>query len=377
MNLPNEVHNRKGFLQLVQELDSFDKIDEKAKEEKTAIRSFFSYIVATVICLLLLTQIYERAYGLKHYLYTINAAYYTEELPTLVIDMQVATSCGNFELELPEKKSVLEAFAGQENEFEKETLKKDPTRFDLSQDESAHWKVLQSAHRTIFADNNAFEELHEIQYVNSKLQDDLRQAADDKARDEAENLAESHKNGDDKEKDAGPLRGRGIVMIGNGMGMFQIISVGAEDSEDEGTACRIHGQVDIKKMQSEKITIIIGGGANEAQRLMAHMAGSIKPGNSSHRIESFHFGKHSPGMITPLAGVEEISASGTTVYTYNIKVIPTRLYHRSLFGGSTLIYQYAVTSIKKDTEVGSHAHGAIILDYELSGTVIEVTEDKL
>ncbi|PIO77262.1 hypothetical protein TELCIR_00628 [Teladorsagia circumcincta] len=161
----------------------------------------------------------------------------------------------------------------------KQTIKKDPTRFELTEEEQLYWTVLRHAHSAM--NEGGFRGLEEV------------------------------------------------VMIGNGMGMFQIIS---SNNEDEGTA-----------------------------------------GNISHRIEKFNFGPRVRGLVAPLAGAEQISMSGQDVYRYFIKVVPTKIY-QGIFGRYTMAYQYSVTFLKKKLNEGEHSHGGILFEYEFCANVIEVKE---
>uniref|UniRef100_A0A0N4ZBX9 COPIIcoated_ERV domain-containing protein n=1 Tax=Parastrongyloides trichosuri TaxID=131310 RepID=A0A0N4ZBX9_PARTI len=380
MKLPEQgLRKRRGFLEVIQEFDSFNKVEEKVKEEKNAAKGFVGFLVIGCIIFLILGHTYDRYYGHKQYIYSMNSADYAESFPKLTLDMQLATSCGNFELSLPESNVVSQIFGVNQDDGDSPTLNKDPTRFELSETEYKYWKVLQEAHRKKYNNkDSSFNELNDIDYVNTHLEQQLREAADIKQEEEERELAKGRADNKDGVLDGFPnFGGNQIVMFGNGIGMFQVISSNSVNNPDEGTACRIHGELEIKKMQSESISIIIGGGNNQLERMIAHMQGSVKPGNSSHRIESLFFGDKTGGMITPLAGVEEISMSGKTVYSYSIKVIPTRIYHGSLFSSSSIVYQYAVTSIKREPDEEVHSHGGIIIDYELTGTVIEIKESTL
>uniref|UniRef100_A0A0N5BZW8 COPIIcoated_ERV domain-containing protein n=1 Tax=Strongyloides papillosus TaxID=174720 RepID=A0A0N5BZW8_STREA len=381
MSLPqNTLRRRRGLLEVIQDLDSFDKVEEKVKEEKNAAKGFASFIVMTLIIILILGHIYDRFYGQKQYLYSMNTADYAESFPKLTVDMQIATPCGNFELDFPQSDAIPKMFDlfGEKNE-KGPTLNKDPIRFELSDTENKYWKILQDAHRKKYNKVSKFNELNDIDYVNINLEEQLKEAADIKQEEEKKELSKGHQGNDDNNNN-GVFGGKNqIIVFGNGLGVLQIISSnGVNDNSNEGTACRIHGELEIKNMQSETITININGGSNEIESMLAHLQGNVKPGNSSHRIESFYFGDKNFGIVTPLAGVEEISISGKTIYTYNIKVIPTRIYHGSIFSSPSLVYQYAVTSIKSEPPSSEvHSHGGIIIIYELTGTVIEIRESTM
>uniref|UniRef100_A0A0K0E5F7 COPIIcoated_ERV domain-containing protein n=1 Tax=Strongyloides stercoralis TaxID=6248 RepID=A0A0K0E5F7_STRER len=374
MSLPEQgLRQRRTILDVIQDLDSFNKIQEKVKEEKNAAKGFASFIVITIIIIVILGHTYDRFYGQKEYIYSMNTADYAESFPKLTIDMQLATACGNFELNLPQSNVVSQIFdIFNEKKDDEPTLNKDPTRFELSEKEYKYWKILQDAHRKKYNKGSNFNKLNDIDFVNVHIEEQLKEAADVKQEEEKKELLKGHQD------NSGDLFFGGdnkIIVFSNGLGMLQVISSNIKNSMNEGTACRIHGELEIKKMQSETISIVTGGGSNELENMIAHLQGNVKSGNSSHRIESFYFGDKNFGVVTPLAGVEEISLSGKTVYTYNIKVIPTRIYYGSIFSSPSLVYQYAVTSIKSEPSSNeTHGHGGIIIVYELTGTVIEIKE---
>lgn len=106
---------------------------------------------------------------------------------------------------------------------------------------------------------------------------------------------------------------------------------------------------------------------------MAHLGGMKQSGNISHRFEKFNFGPRVRGLVTPLAGAEQISQSGQDIYRYFIKVVPTKIYH-GLFGRFTMTYQYSVTFLKKKLNNGQHSHGGILFEYEFCANVIEIRE---
>ncbi|KAJ1364239.1 hypothetical protein KIN20_024287 [Parelaphostrongylus tenuis] len=248
-----------------------------------------------------------------------------------------------------------------------QSIKKDPTRFEFTEEEQMYWTILRHAHSTM--NNGGLRGLEELQYVDSDVQDNLEKLANEKQTDEAAAISQQRKN--QKEKDD-PGRGNIIVMIGNGMGMFQIVAT--KGGDDEGTACRVHGKFPVRKGKEEKITISIGSstGLGLFQEL-AHLEGMKQTGNISHRIEKFNFGPRVRGLVTPLAGAEQISQTGQDIYRYFIKVVPTKIYY-GLFGRFTLTYQYSVTFLKKKLRDGEHSHGGILFEYEFCANVIEIRE---
>uniref|UniRef100_A0A915EA13 Endoplasmic reticulum vesicle transporter C-terminal domain-containing protein n=1 Tax=Ditylenchus dipsaci TaxID=166011 RepID=A0A915EA13_9BILA len=149
------------------------------------------------------------------------------------------------------------------------------------------------------------------------------------------------------------------------------LSGGGGKEIDEGSACRINGKVPVIKGNGDRLTISVGKSMNIGN-IMAHLGAQIVVnGNISHRIERFHFGPHVWGLVSPLAGHEQISDKATE-YRYYIKVVPTKIYKAGLFSRPTMAYQYAVTYSKKEAKDGEHIHDSIVFDYEFTSIVIEV-----
>ncbi|VDM54906.1 unnamed protein product [Angiostrongylus costaricensis] len=324
---------RKAVKKVVEELDIFEKFLDNIKEEK------------------------KSSSGLSEFF-----------LPDLDIDMVIATPCNNLAVVSTMDESV-GLFAPLQ-----QSIKKDPTRFEFTEEEQMYWTILRHAHSAM--NNGGLRGLEELQYVDSDVQENLEKLANQKQSDEAEAINQQRKA---QEQNGEAEQGNFIFMIGNGMGMFQIV---ASKGDDEGirmfkscrTACRVHGKFPVRKGKEEKITISIGSslGLGLFQEI-AHLGGMKQSGNISHRVEKFNFGPRVRGLVTPLAGAEQISQSGQDIYRYFIKVVPTKIYH-GLFGRFTMTYQYSVTFLKKKLNDGQHSHGGILFEYEFCANVIEIRE---
>ncbi|KAJ1371223.1 hypothetical protein KIN20_033134 [Parelaphostrongylus tenuis] len=142
-------------------------------------------------------------------------------LPHFDIDMVIATPCNNLAvMSTIDESTALFVPLHQ-------SIKKDPTRFKLTEEEQIYWTILRHAHSTI--NNGGLRGLEELQYVDPDVQDNLEKLANEKPTDEAAAISQQRKN--QKEKND-PLRGNIIAMIGNRMGMLQIVATKGGDDED-------------------------------------------------------------------------------------------------------------------------------------------------
>uniref|UniRef100_A0A1I7YN55 COPIIcoated_ERV domain-containing protein n=1 Tax=Steinernema glaseri TaxID=37863 RepID=A0A1I7YN55_9BILA len=352
------------ILDVVQDLDAFSKVVDKAKEEKSATNGLISLICFAVILSLMAGHLYDYYFGDSKFYYKFALDYAYDESPKIDVDMIVATPCSNLDVSPLNKEHMLDMFL-MENQ-----LKKDPTRFELTEEEEKYWKVLQNANKK---QEFNFKGLDSLTFVSNSVEKGLENAANLKQKEEAAAIMEQRKlKGHDGEPQGGSET---FFMIGNGVGVFQIISTNTQQ-DDEGTACRIHGRVPVSKAKGDRLVVSIGKSVGIGG-LFAHFEGNEgNSGNISHRIERLHFGERIPGLVTPLAGTEKFSMTGNDIYRYYLKIIPTRVFHSGLFSGSTLTYQYSVTFLKKESKPDEHAHGAIIIDFEFVPTVIEVRQDR-
>ncbi|VDO21150.1 unnamed protein product [Haemonchus placei] len=360
---------RTGVSKIVEDLDIFEKVADNVKEEKRISSGLISLLCFTTIFLLVVGELIHYIIGKKEYEYRFDVDTSIDDMPTLDVDMVVATPCNNL--------AVLSTMDDSGGLFAplKQTIKKDPTRFELTDEEQLYWTVLRHAHSSM--NDAGFRGLEELQYVDSNVEENLEHIANQKQRDEAIAISQQRKN---RQGSKSPLElGQLVVMIGNGMGMFQIISSNSEDEgviteclfHVSGTACRVHGKFPVRKGKEETVTISIG--SSLGMGMFAHLEGSKLSGNISHRIERFNFGPRISGLVAPLAGAEQISKSGQDVYRYFIKVVPTKIHH-GIFGRYTMAYQYSVTFLKKKLSEGEHSHGGILFEYEFCANVIEVRE---
>ncbi|ETN87166.1 hypothetical protein NECAME_00025 [Necator americanus] len=243
---------RVGVKRLVEDLDIFEKVVDNVKEEKRLSSGLIpeemsvlvSVICFSVIFCLVVGELMHYISGRKEYEYRFDVDTALDDLPNLDIDLVVATPCNNL--------AVMSSMDESGGIFAplQQSIQKDPTRFEFTEEEQMYWTILRHAHATI--NNGGLRGLEELQYVDSDVEDNLEELANKKQNDEAAVLSEQRKSQKDGD---GFGNGQMIVMIGNGMGMFQIV---ASNGVDEGTACRVHGKFPVRKGKEEKITISVG-----------------------------------------------------------------------------------------------------------------------
>ncbi|CAJ0576757.1 unnamed protein product, partial [Mesorhabditis spiculigera] len=359
---------KEGITKLVEDLDFFTKVVDNVKEEKRAGSGLLSIVSFLIIFALVFGELTTHFFGRKEYKYSFDVDTDYDEMPNLEFDMVVATPCNSLHITNtaePENDKARGFFPDQAQNV----IKQDPTRFDFTDEEQMYWTILRHAHDNM--NKNAMRGLEELQYIDDDVEDKLEEIADEKQKAEAEAIKADRQKLD---KEHGhPHHGGGggniVFMVGNGMGMFQIM---ANNGADEGSACRVHGKFPVRKGKEQKLVMTIGSGINIGG-MFAHVEGMGGQGNVSHRIERFVFGRRINGLVSPLSGGEQISESGKDLYRYFIKIVPTKIYN-GLFGGFTMAYQYSVTFLKKETKTDEHAHGGILFEYEFTATVIEIRQ---
>ncbi|CAD6188721.1 unnamed protein product [Caenorhabditis auriculariae] len=334
------IRQRRGITKIVEDLDIFDKVVENVKEEKRASAGFISFVFFSAIFILFFMETYEFFFS-NRYEYKFDVDIAMTETPILDIDMIVATPCNALQVASSMDQQMS---TGMFSPLQS-SIKKDPTRFEFTPEEQMYWTVLRHAHSKI--NEQGFRGIEDLQYVDSDVESNLEQLADEKQRREAEEIAEHRK--EEQRKNGGRKHPSGQVMflVGNGMGMFQLVADAGGDNE--GSACRIHGRFPVRKAKEEKIDLILG---------------TFPIG-----LKKFTFGPRIRGLVAPLSGAEHISEGGQDVYRYFIKIVPTKIYG---YFSYTMAYQYSVTFLKKKLQEGEHSHGGILFEYEFTANVIEV-----
>lgn len=368
MQLPSNgqvLRQRHGRVrEIVQGFDAFGKVTDDVKEEQKAVNGLLTLLCFSLIIVLIFGELYNYFTNTEvEYRFSVDTD--LNDNPVLDINMIVASPCNNLAI-MPMGIDSIEKTEGNTH------LKKKPSRFEMEPDEEKLWAALKRVHRENFKPGAPLKAINQIRYVGSNVEEGLEEAAKQKEHLEKLELERQKAELSTKVKDEG-LEEHVIMMIGNGMGVFQIIASKAGDSDEveQGSACHISGKISVLKGQGDRLIITVGKSlpiGNMIQHLGPHQHGNI-----SHRIERFHFGPHIWGLVSPLAGNEQFANKPGTTFKYFLKVVPTRIYSRGLFGQSYLnTYQYAVTYMKKEAEPGEHIHDSIVFDYEFLANVIEV-----
>jgi len=146
--------------------------------------------------------------------------------------------------------------------------------------------------------------------------------------------------------------------------------------QGELTIPRVGGKLDIATKQ-EPVNIwamlLMGGGVV----LPSHLP------NVSHIIHHFSFGDREINGIAeisepPLNGAMHVIESGSGLYKYNIKIIPTS--YKRLYGGSIEAYQYSVVeSFAQESTMGSFSSMKLLgmeLNYDFSPIRVDYVEEK-
>ncbi|VDK75630.1 unnamed protein product [Litomosoides sigmodontis] len=349
-------HRRPTIQGVVRDFDAFNKTVDEVSEEKRATGGFLASLSFLIIAVLVFGELKNYFYGDEGHYYRFSVDTAFNEHPDLELDMIVATPCTNLVAQLTG--TVSQEFNSL-SEF-----KHDPTRFEFTEKEAMYWSELKKAQRRTKEGTTLFKSLDEMTFVSERVQEGLKTEAETKQREEAHAIQLERKKNPKQSLDGGTL-----ILIGNGFNVFHVVASNSEKSE--GTACRIHGRMRVNKVKGDSFVVSTGKGLG-IDGIFANFGGISNPGNVSHRIERFNFGPRIYGLVTPLAGMEQISETGVDEFRYFLKIVPTRIYHSGLFGGSTLTYQYSVTFMKKTPKKHAHKHAAIIIHYEFAATVIEV-----
>ncbi|KAI6214969.1 hypothetical protein M3Y94_00330600 [Aphelenchoides besseyi] len=358
MLLPdNEIrHRRHAINDYVREFDSFNKVSEDVQEQKSPFAGLYAIVCFLIILVLCVGQINDYIQN-DDVIYKFDVDISYDEKPTMAFDLMIATPC-----------SSLNVFAlsqgGASNNAE--GIVKEPSRFEMDDKERKLWDRLKEAQQKQYQAGTRFKALSDMSFVSSYVEEGLRSIADDKVAEEVNEIQQRRDSAPSK-----PNQNHGgheiVMLIGNGMGMFQLIKENS-NIEDGSSACRVHGSMSILKAEGK--LIVSPTNTINLQEFFGADIGGRTATNFSHRIESFHFGPHIRGLVTPLGGADKISTSGHTMYKYFIKIVPTRIYNR--FGGHTLTYQYSVTSMQRDMHESGFVSSGIAFTYEFTAYVVEI-----
>ncbi|CAD5222209.1 unnamed protein product [Bursaphelenchus xylophilus] len=341
----------------IKSFDAFNKVVDSVQEEKTATNGVITICSFALILILCGFQLCEYYYNDDvEYKFSVDTNF--DERPNLDIDMIVNTPCGGLTV-------MVVSHSSAHKRTPEDGIRKEPTRFEMEPNEQSLWSILQAAHKEQFKPGTKLKALNDMSYVSSSVESGLRDIAKDKVKEEEIDIKKQRAANGNK----GHGHGQVVMMIGNGMGMFQLISA---NGGNEGHACRLVGKVPVLKGDDDRIVISSSNVINFGP-FMGELDNGAKS-NFSHRIERFHFGDHVWGLVTPLAGTEKFSQSGGTMYKYFVKVVPTRIVG---FLGKSITYQYSVTSMQREPQDSGHIGSGITFVYEFAGNVIDVYPTRM
>ncbi|PIO63783.1 hypothetical protein TELCIR_14605 [Teladorsagia circumcincta] len=124
---------RTGVSKIVEDPDIFEKVVDNVKEEKKVSSGLTSLICSSVIFCLAAGELLHYTSGKKEFEYRFDVDTSMNDMPTLDVDMVVATPCNNLAVS-----STMDESSGLFAPL-KQTIKKDPTRFELTEEEQLYW----------------------------------------------------------------------------------------------------------------------------------------------------------------------------------------------------------------------------------------------
>lgn len=145
-----------------------------------------------------------------------------------------------------------------------------------------------------------------------------------------------------------------------------------EQQRNEG--CKIYGYIEVSKVAGN-FHFAPGTGFQHAHLTVADLFGfTLKKWNVSHVINELSFGEPVPGRKNPLDGMSKVLESGTGMYQYYAKVVPTDYVYRD--GSTVETNQYSVTDHFRKIE-SARARGlpGIYVYYDLSPIKVKIVEE--
>ncbi|CAK5018123.1 unnamed protein product [Meloidogyne enterolobii] len=225
MELPNghAIRQRRigSVREMVQEVDAFVKVTDDVKEEPKAVNGILTVLSFTLIFVLFIGEIHNYFTNDEvEYRFSVDT---DETNPMLEIDMIVASPCNNLAVMPMGVDSVEPTKDGTH-------IKKTPTRYEMNEEEEKLWEALKRVHREHFKPGTPLKGLDQVKYVGSHIEEGLEMAEEEKER--LERLELEQQRAKLKEKKGGDDEGfheeHIIMMIGTGLGVFQIIAAGSE-----------------------------------------------------------------------------------------------------------------------------------------------------
>lgn len=148
-----------------------------------------------------------------------------------------------------------------------------------------------------------------------------------------------------------------------------------EDPNIKKTSCRIHGEMEVKKVAGN-FHITIGRTVAHPQG-HAHLDVRVPEGvaNFSHRIDRLSFGSPVPGGINPLDASIKVTNESYHMFQYYIRVVPTKF---STLDRTMSTNQFSVTERNRtiNRRRGSHGAPGVFFKYDLTPMSVEIEEKR-
>uniref|UniRef100_A0A1W7RAJ2 Endoplasmic reticulum-Golgi intermediate compartment protein 2 n=1 Tax=Hadrurus spadix TaxID=141984 RepID=A0A1W7RAJ2_9SCOR len=305
------VH-RTSKLKAVKELDAFPKVPE-SYTQTTASGGTISILSYLLIIVLVISEVRYYAQIQLKFEYLVDNDF--DSKLKINVDITVAMPCETIGAD------ILDVTGQNARAFGK--LEEQPTYFELTPQQKAHWMTMQRVNTYIRKQHHAIQDL---------------------------------------------LWKEGYTNLLRGLPSRE------KTTNKEPDACRLYGTLVVNK--------VAGNFHITAGKHIPHPAGHAhlsaflrdKDYNFSHRIEMFSFGNPMRGIFDPLEGDEKIASSNLHLYQYYLKIVPTEVYS---LGSHVKTYQYSVTEQERaiDHSGGSHGVSGIYFKYDMSFVKVKVIKE--
>lgn len=308
----DDMRRRKTPVKLLKELDAFPKVSEDY-QKPTARGGTFSVLAFSIILVLVISEFfYYRGTEIK-FKYSVDTDMNSKLLITL--DMTIAMPCDFLGADIVD-------LAGDSTSIVPH-MKMDPAIFELSEIQEQIFKAKREL-LDKFSQSRSLNDFPVIENLN-RLELSLHEAT--------------------------------------------------EDPNIKKTSCRIHGDVEVKKVAGN-FHITVGRTVNLPQG-HAHMDMHVPRDmvNFSHRIDKMSFGPPVPGGINPLDSSLKIINDSRHMFQYYIRVVPTKF---STLYRTMTTNQFSVTERNRSINhrAGSHGAPGIFFKYDLTAMSVEIVEQR-
>lgn len=161
------------------------------------------------------------------------------------------------------------------------------------------------------------------------------------------------------------------------------VQEGVQKGLEDGLGCNINGRFELAKVGGNVHFAPSDSLSHSRMSTSELVRFAMTKVDLSHKINSFSFGDHIPGVEYPLAGVEKnmaetrkkhnLTDEQSGIYQYYIKVVPTE--YTDWWGSTTLTNQYAVTThFRSIDQLASNNVPGLFFYFELSAIRMKVKE---